>query len=95
MQRDERPVAFVLPDMRYGGAEGIALRLIRNFIEAAFTTEHDLTYTLGGPLAAELDERFEEFWHRQGGSPAVPWVGTWLPPSPATRRAPPSPGCPA
>jgi len=44
----------------------------RNFIEAAFTTEHDLTYTLGGPLAADLAKRFEEFWHRQGGSPQVP-----------------------
>lgn len=44
----------------------------RNFVESAFTTDHDLTYTLGGPLAADLAERFERFWHRQGGSPAVP-----------------------
>lgn len=44
----------------------------RNFIQAAFTTEHDLTYTLGGPLAAELAQRFEQFWQRQGGSPEVP-----------------------
>jgi glycosyltransferase involved in cell wall biosynthesis len=33
MQMDDRPVAFVLPDMRYGGAERIALRLIRTFVE--------------------------------------------------------------
>ena len=44
----------------------------RNFVQAAFTTDHDLTYTVGGPLAADLAGRFEEFWHKHGGSPAVP-----------------------
>jgi cardiolipin synthase len=51
----------------------------RNFVRSAFTTDHDLTYTLGGPLAADLADRFEEFWHKHGGSPAVPVP----PPTPA------------
>lgn len=44
----------------------------RNFVESAFEKDHDLTYTVGGPLAADLAERFEKFWHKHGGSPAVP-----------------------
>jgi cardiolipin synthase A/B len=44
----------------------------RNFVQSAFDKDHDLTYTIAGPLAADLAEGFEAFWHRQGGSPAVP-----------------------
>lgn len=44
----------------------------RNFVASAFDTDHDLSYTLRGPLAADMAERFEQFWHRMGGAPALP-----------------------
>jgi cardiolipin synthase len=44
----------------------------RNFVDSAFNEYHDVSYTVGGPLAARLAAGFEEFWHGQGGSPALP-----------------------
>lgn len=44
----------------------------RNFVASALHKDHDLSYTVGGPLAAEMADRFEKFWHRQGGTPALP-----------------------
>ena len=35
----DRPIAFVLPDMRYGGAERVALRLIRSLVERGYPVE--------------------------------------------------------
>jgi cardiolipin synthase len=43
----------------------------RNFTGPSFFEYHDLSYTLGGPLAAEMAEAFENFWHAQGGQPAA------------------------
>lgn len=54
----------------------------RNFVQSAFDEGRDLTYTIAGPLAADLAAEFEAFWHRQGGSPAVPI------PSPTSAEAP-------
>jgi cardiolipin synthase len=39
----------------------------RNFVDSAFDTDHDLSYTVSGPLAAELAERFDDNWEFQGG----------------------------
>jgi cardiolipin synthase len=44
----------------------------RNFVAPAFDRDHDLSYTVGGPLAAQAAAIFEEFWRREGGSPALP-----------------------
>jgi cardiolipin synthase A/B len=41
----------------------------RNFTWGAFFRAHDLTYTLSGPLTAELATRYESFWCKQGGQP--------------------------
>jgi cardiolipin synthase A/B len=50
----------------------------RNFTHLAFQGRHDLSFTVDGPLAAELGERFEQFWREQGGAP-----GEALPAAPA------------
>lgn len=44
----------------------------RNFIDTAFYRDHDLSYTVAGPLAGTLAASFEESWDREGGSPAPP-----------------------
>jgi cardiolipin synthase len=44
----------------------------RNFVDTSFVRDHDLSYTVAGPLAATMDKSFEAFWERQGGSPAAP-----------------------
>jgi cardiolipin synthase len=41
----------------------------RNFDFQAFFAVHDLSFTLEGPLVAELQERFEDCWQDQGGAP--------------------------
>jgi cardiolipin synthase len=41
----------------------------RNFVDSAFFHDHDLSYTLAGPLAADLARRFDETWQDQGGEP--------------------------
>ena len=42
----------------------------RNFTQPSFFEYHDLSYTLAGPLAREMSTLFEDFWKRQGGTPA-------------------------
>jgi cardiolipin synthase len=56
----------------------------RNFSRSAFTTDHDLSFTLAGPLAAEVADQFEERCLEQGGAPgpALP-----APPAPAEPNA--------
>jgi cardiolipin synthase len=44
----------------------------RNFTRASFSEYHDLSYTVAGPLAAEMDHVFEDFWRRQGGRAGTP-----------------------
>ncbi len=61
---------------------GVAWSGGRNFYQSAFESDHDLSYTLSGPLAAQMGALFEEFWQRQGGAP-----GATLP-APATPQAP-------
>jgi cardiolipin synthase len=50
----------------------------RNFTQLSFFPRRDLSFTLTGPLTAELQDSFERFWRDQGGEPAGP-----LPPDPA------------
>jgi cardiolipin synthase len=53
----------------------------RNFVDSAFFQDHDLSYTLEGPLAAEWSCRFDEDWVFQGGDrrPAPPPTDTPTP----------------
>jgi cardiolipin synthase len=44
----------------------------RNFTARSFFENHDLSFTVTGPLAAELAVCFEHYWRQQGGSPGVP-----------------------
>ncbi len=44
----------------------------RNFTWGAFFEAHDVTYTLTGPLTAEIAARYERFWREQGGPPGPP-----------------------
>jgi cardiolipin synthase len=39
----------------------------RNLVDKAFSEHRDLSFTLDGPLAAELAGRFEAFWREQDG----------------------------
>jgi cardiolipin synthase len=39
----------------------------RNFVDSAFFKDHDLSYTVDGPLAAKWAGRFDENWEFQGG----------------------------
>jgi cardiolipin synthase len=56
----------------------------RNFTQKAFFGQHDLSFTLAGPLAGELAETFECSWAEQGGSRKAE----------AGRAPPTSPPCP-
>jgi cardiolipin synthase len=47
----------------------------RNFTEACFEGIHDLSFTVEGPLVADLEECFERFWREQGGPPATGLMG--------------------
>jgi cardiolipin synthase len=42
----------------------------RNFSRPAFFARHDLSFTLQGPLVAQLQANFEDYWREQGGRPA-------------------------
>lgn len=42
----------------------------RNFSRPAFFARHDLSFTLQGPLVAQLQANFEQYWRDQGGPPA-------------------------
>lgn len=44
----------------------------RNFMARAFLEDHDLSYAVDGPLAAEADAVFEESWRREGGTACSP-----------------------
>jgi cardiolipin synthase len=46
----------------------------RNFTERNFTDVHDLSFTVAGPLAAQMRASFEQEWRTQGGrsGPALP-----------------------
>ena len=39
----------------------------RNFTDEAFFVSHDLSYTLAGPLAAQMAQVFDEFWQSYPG----------------------------
>lgn len=39
----------------------------RNFTHASFFDQHDLSFTVQGPLVAELQQVFAAFWQEQGG----------------------------
>jgi phosphatidylserine/phosphatidylglycerophosphate/cardiolipin synthase-like enzyme len=41
----------------------------RNFTRKAFFGQHDLSFTLAGPLAGELAGTFEHSWTEEGGTP--------------------------
>lgn len=41
----------------------------RNLTKKAFCSEHDLSFTLAGPLVAQLQQCFNLFWTEQGGEP--------------------------
>jgi cardiolipin synthase len=49
----------------------------RNFTYPAFFKDRDVSFTVVGPLACQMEEIFEKYWEEQGGCPAVP-----LPPPP-------------
>lgn len=40
----------------------------RNFTQKSFFGQHDVSFTLAGPLAAELADTFERSWVEQGGA---------------------------
>jgi cardiolipin synthase len=56
----------------------------RNFVDNAFCRDHDLSYTVAGPLAGTMDKSFEKFWEREGGAPAEALPGA---PAPACTNA--------
>jgi len=70
---------LVLLDGRAAWAGG------RNFTYSAFFMRHDLTYTLQGPLVAQMQQIFEKSWREQGGAPAC--VETDTPPFAANAAA--------
>jgi len=47
----------------------------RNFTAPSFFEYHDLSYTLSGPLAADMASLFDQFWRQQGGHPVAPLPG--------------------
>jgi cardiolipin synthase len=53
----------------------------RNFTDTAFQRDHDLSYTVAGPLAGTMAASFAASWERQGGSPLTP-----LPDAPSTEE---------
>jgi cardiolipin synthase len=65
---------LVLVDGRIGWSGG------RNFTLGGFLSRHDITYTVQGPLARELQHMYEAYWREQGGKPGDCPVG---PPPPS------------
>lgn len=49
----------------------------RNFTHTAFFVRHDISFTMAGPLIAQWQTTFENYWREQGGRPEC------LPPSQA------------
>ena len=58
----------------------------RNFIYASFFARHDMSYTLQGPLVAQMQELFETYWRDQGGKPACLQTETPMPTANAAAR---------
>jgi cardiolipin synthase len=58
----------------------------RNFTQKAFFGQHDLSFTLSGPLAGDLAETFECSWAEQGGTPKAE-AGPALPTPPPALNA--------
>lgn len=58
----------------------------RNFTANAFFQRHDVTFTVAGPLAGDLQALFERFWREQGGQPADALPPPSLPNANATAR---------
>lgn len=58
----------------------------RNFSEVSFFKVHDVSFTVAGPLAAEMDAVFEDFWQEQGGLPGVVFAPPPEPPVNARAR---------
>ena len=54
----------------------------RNFLQTSFERDHDLSYTVGGPLAGQMAGVFEEFWQNQGGAPGLAAPAPAAPESP-------------
>ncbi len=71
---------LVLADGRLAWSGG------RNFTGPSFFEYHDLSYTVSGPLAGEMADAFEEFWHEQGGQPAPSLPAPITPGSDAVAR---------
>jgi cardiolipin synthase len=44
----------------------------RNFCREAFFGHHDLTFVLDGPLVAQIQRRFDDYWESQGGQVPAP-----------------------
>jgi cardiolipin synthase len=55
---------LVLADGRVAWSGG------RNFTYPAFYKDRDVSYTVIGPLACQMENVFESAWHEQGGEPA-------------------------
>jgi phosphatidylserine/phosphatidylglycerophosphate/cardiolipin synthase-like enzyme len=43
----------------------------RNFVDKSFIEDHDLSYTVAGPLATQMAKTFDDFWHSQGGEASL------------------------
>ncbi len=54
----------------------------RNFTGPAFFKDHDLSFTVAGPLAGVMASAFEEFWRGQGGAAGSPFPEPPAPPEP-------------
>ena len=52
----------------------------RNFYDYGFFGEHDLCFTVSGPLVAELQADFGASWEKQGGAPLADALRTHSPP---------------
>lgn len=62
---------LVMVDGRFVWAGG------RNFSVRGFFEQRDLSFIVAGPVVENFQQRFEDFWRRQGGNP-VPL--SWMPP---------------
>src|SRR5262249_39498300 len=70
--RGRNPI-YHLDHRKLPGADGqVAWLGGRHFVDTAFCRDHDLSYTVGGPLAGTMSRSFDARWEREGGSPAAP-----------------------
>lgn len=54
----------------------------RNFTHTAFFIRHDVSFTMAGPLVAQWQTMFEDYWREQGGKPECSLYPTGEPPIP-------------